>query len=133
MPIMAFTISCWVRKIMRLYVKKYKILGCLTRLRILNILLRHDSGLYVCEIVYILKEKQYNISKHLNLMKMVGLIVEEKQGRRVLYKPNYTKENKDLFASVLYVADNHKETFEKDVKRIEEVVRLRRSKECFKG
>ncbi len=118
---------------MRLYVKKYKILGCLTRLRILNILLRHDSGLYVCEIVYILKEKQYNISKHLNLMKMVGLIVEEKQGRRVLYKPNYTKENKDLFASVLYVADNHKETFEKDVKRIEEVVRLRRSKECFKG
>ncbi len=116
---------------MKLYVKKYKILGCLTRLRILNILLRHDSGLYVCEIVDILKEKQYNISKHLNLMKMVGLIVEEKQGRRVLYKPNYTKENKDLFASVLYVADTHKEIFEEDIKRTEKIVRMRSGRGMF--
>ncbi|MCD6221850.1 winged helix-turn-helix transcriptional regulator [bacterium] len=117
---------------MRLCVKKYKILGCLMRLRVLNILLRHDSGLYVCEIIEILEEKQYNISKHLNLMKMIGLIVEEKQGRMVLYKPNYIRENKDLFSSILCVADANKEIFEKDVKRIEEIVRLRSSRGCFK-
>jgi len=119
-------------KIMELFVKKYRILGCLLRLRILNILLRHESGLYVCEIVDILNEKQYNISKHLNLMKMVELVIEEKQGKMVLYKPNYTEENKPLFSSVLFVADTHREIFEKDIKKIKEIVKLRSSRECFK-
>lgn len=119
-------------KLMKMFVKKYKILGCLARLRILNILLKHDSGLYVCEIIDILGEKQYNISKHLNLMKMVDLVIEEKQGKMVLYKPNYTEENKHLFSSVLFVADTHREIFEKDIKKIEEIVKLRSSRECFK-
>jgi len=117
---------------MKLFVKKYKILGCLIRLRILNILLRHDSGLYVCEIIDILDEKQYNISKHLNLMKMVGLVIEEKRGKMVLYKPNYIRENKDLFSSVLIIADTNKEDFEKDSKKIEKIVKLRSSRKCFK-
>ena len=118
---------------MKLFVKKYKILGCLTRVRILNILLRHDSGLYVCEIIDILEEKQYNISKHLNLMKMVGLVIEEKQGKMVLYKPNYIRENRDLFSSILNVADINKEDFEKDNKKMEEIVKLRSSRKCLKN
>ncbi len=118
---------------MKLFVKKYKILGCLTRLRMLNILLRYDSGLYVCEIIDILEEKQYNISKHLNLMKTVGLVIEEKQGKMVLYKPNYIRENRDLFSSVLSIADTNKEEFEKDSKKIEKIVKLRSSRKCFKN
>lgn len=118
---------------MDIFVKKYKILGCLNRLRMMNILLKYPDGLYVCEIGDILEIKQYNISKHLNLMKMVGLVEEEKQGKLVLYKPYYIKENHDLFTSILTTANYNKDTFESDVKRIKNIVKLRANMKCFRN
>jgi len=99
----------------------------------MNILLKYPDGLYVCEIADILEVKQYNISKHLNLMKMVELVNEEKQGKLVLYKPYYSKENHDLFASILTTARYNKDVFESDVKRINKIVKLSGQKECFKN
>ena len=60
-----------------------KALGEETRLRILRLLFKHP--LSVTEISERLNASQYNVSKHLRIMREAGLLVTEKQGRQRLY------------------------------------------------
>src|SRR5258707_13256110 len=60
-----------------------KALGEETRLRILRLLFKEP--LSVTEISERLHATQYNISKHLRIMREAGLLVTEKQGRQRLY------------------------------------------------
>jgi len=50
-------------------------------LRLLSI----DSKANVSEIIYVLGENQYNISKHLRILKNADLIYEKKEGKRTFY------------------------------------------------
>jgi DNA-binding transcriptional ArsR family regulator len=58
-------------------------LGEETRLRILSLLFREQ--LSVTEIADALKVSQYNISKHLRIMREAGLLETEKRGQQRLY------------------------------------------------
>ena len=60
-----------------------KALGEETRLRILRLLFKEP--LSVTEISERLHASQYNISKHLRIMREAGLLVTEKQGKQRLY------------------------------------------------
>src|SRR5258708_33551753 len=60
-----------------------KALGEETRLRILRLLFKEP--LSVTEISERLHATQYNISKHLRIMREAGLLVTEKQGKQRLY------------------------------------------------
>ena len=60
-----------------------KALGEETRLRILQLLFKEQ--LSVNEISERLKVSQYNISKHLRIMREAGLLEIEKQGKQRLY------------------------------------------------
>ena len=60
-----------------------KALGEETRLRILRLLFKEP--LSVNEISDRLRASQYNISKHLRIMREAGLLVTEKQGKQRLY------------------------------------------------
>jgi DNA-binding transcriptional ArsR family regulator len=60
-----------------------KALGEETRLRILRLLLK--ERLSVNEISERLKVSQYNVSKHLRIMREAGLLEAEKQGKLRLY------------------------------------------------
>lgn len=51
-----------------------------SRLRILNLFLRSDAALCVCELVDALKIPQYTVSKHLTHLKQSGLVDVEKEG-----------------------------------------------------
>jgi DNA-binding transcriptional ArsR family regulator len=59
-------------------------LGEETRLRILRLLLKEQ--LSVNEIAGRLKVSEYNISKHLRIMKEAGLLEIEKQGQHRFYR-----------------------------------------------
>jgi DNA-binding transcriptional ArsR family regulator len=59
-------------------------LGEETRLRILRLLLKEQ--LSVNEIADRLKVSEYNISKHLRIMREAGLLEIEKQGQQRLYR-----------------------------------------------
>ena len=61
-----------------------KALGEESRLRILRLLFKDQLG--VNEISQRLKASQYNISKHLRIMREAGLVEVEKQGKQRLYK-----------------------------------------------
>lgn len=60
-----------------------KALGELSRLRIIRLLLKEQLG--VNDISQRLKMSQYNVSKHLRILKEAGLVEMEKQGKQRLY------------------------------------------------
>ncbi|MDB6022686.1 MAG: winged helix-turn-helix transcriptional regulator [Pedosphaera sp.] len=60
-----------------------KALGEETRLRILRLLFKEPLG--VNEISQRLKVSQYNVSKHLRVMREAGLLETEKLGKQRLY------------------------------------------------
>ncbi|MCS6804849.1 MAG: metalloregulator ArsR/SmtB family transcription factor [Acidobacteriota bacterium] len=67
------------------YIEIFKALGDETRLRIMHLLMAAENGLCVCELVDSLEVPQYNVSKHLKVLKQAGLITERKEGRWVYY------------------------------------------------
>jgi Predicted transcriptional regulators len=62
----------------------FKALADENRLRILNLL--KNGELCVCDIEGVLGIKQSNTSRHLNKLKMAGLIVPEKKSQWVYYR-----------------------------------------------
>lgn len=70
---------------MEKFVNVFKALSDKTRLRILYLLCNVKTDLCVCEIVESLEEPQYNISRHLKILKNTELIRERKEGRWVYY------------------------------------------------
>ncbi len=52
-----------------------------SRLRILWLLLAHPGGVCVCEIVDALRMPRYPVSRHLGVLRKVGLVARNKRGR----------------------------------------------------
>jgi len=72
----------------------FKALSDLTRLKIIWLLLSIDSKISVSEIIDVLEENQYNISKHLRILKNAGLIYEKKEGKWSFY--HYRSSNEEF-------------------------------------
>lgn len=68
---------------MREFIEIFRALSDETRLRIIHLLVLSNKALCVCEIVDALEEPQYNISRHLKVLRNAGLIEEVKDGRWV--------------------------------------------------
>ncbi|MGJ8550568.1 ArsR/SmtB family transcription factor [Winogradskyella wichelsiae] len=66
-------------------IKIFKALSDPTRLKIIWLLLHIDEKICVSEIVDVLDEYQYNVSRHLKLLKNVELVEEVKEGKWVFY------------------------------------------------
>jgi ArsR family transcriptional regulator len=69
------------------YVEVFKALADKTRLRIMRLLSITDGQLCVCEIMDSLQRPQYQISKHLNILKKAKLVEGERKGTWVYYSP----------------------------------------------
>ena len=67
------------------YITIFKALSDMTRLKIMWLLLSIDSKICVSEIIDVLDENQYNVSKHLKILKNAGLIFEKKEGKWTFY------------------------------------------------
>lgn len=67
------------------YTDVFKALSDVTRLKIMWLLLSIDSKICVSEIIDVLHENQYNVSKHLKVLKKAGLVYEKKEGKWIFY------------------------------------------------
>jgi len=65
----------------------FKILGDLTRLRMLT-LLAQQGELCVCELTHALGEIQPKISRHLGLLREAGVVLDRRQGQWIYYRLN---------------------------------------------
>lgn len=76
------------------YTTIFKALSDPTRLKIMWLLFTVDLKISVSEVKDVLQENQYNVSKHLKILKQAGLISEMKEGRWSYY---YYLENDNKF------------------------------------
>ena len=85
-----------------------------TRLRIVRLLATTQEEACLCELVDSLLEPQYKLSRHLKILRQVGLLTSEREGRwvyhRLVSKPKHLKMMSKLIASLpddrsIYAAD----------------------------
>lgn len=117
---------------MREYVEIFKALGDETRLRIMHLFLAAKGDLCVCELVDALEVPQYNISKHLKVLKHAGLVTERKEGRWVYYALANANEP---FRQALFdaLASIPKTLLTKDEKELKKRLRIRVRGKCLVG
>jgi DNA-binding transcriptional ArsR family regulator len=110
----------------------FKALADETRLRVLNLFLLSEKPLCVCEIVDALKVPQYNVSKHLTLLKHAGLVDVEKEGLWGYYHlKNDEPKNRPLFA---FLKDSLTgQAFETDRRNLEVRLLFREEGKCVVG
>jgi len=110
----------------------FKALADDTRLRVLNLFLVSKGAICVCEIVDALELPQYNISKHLTVLRYVGLVDVEKEGLWGYYhlKSDEPK-NRKLFAFLKN--DLRGETYDTDSYNLELRLKLREEGKCVVG
>ena len=64
----------------------FQALSDLTRLRIMRLLADTDEEVCLCEIAESLDEPEYKLSRHLKILRQVGLLSAVKEGRWVYHK-----------------------------------------------
>ena len=114
------------------YLNVFKALACKMRIRILRILQQAGKGLCVCEIMDALEENQYNVSRHLKVLKYAGLVKDEKKGKWIEYR---LVEPKNSFYEKLYEAiyQIQEKEYRDDFKRLEARLALRKNDVCVIG
>lgn len=104
-----------------------------TRLRIMNLLLSADCDLCCCELTDSLKEPQYNVSKHLKILKQARMIDGRQEGRWVYYslpgKPDPFR--KALLEAIKSASQSPRAR--KDVKNLRARMSLRQGGKCTVG
>lgn len=85
LSIWRFSMKDYEVNILERYTTIFKALSDSTRLKIMWLLLSIDSKISVSEIIDVLEENQYNVSKHLKVLKNAGLIYKKNEGKWSFY------------------------------------------------
>lgn len=103
-----------------------------TRLRILNLMLQNCNSLCVCEIVDALQLPQYQISRHLSILKNADLVLVTRKGTWAYYGLVQDEEFVRGLWQLLgrFLSD---ELFTRDVAQLELRLTLRAAGECVVG
>lgn len=118
---------------MESYTRKFKALSDLTRLRALRLVLQSDGDVCVCELVDALQLPQYQVSKHLSVLKQAGLVEDCRVGTWVYYS---VPENTSKFVEGLcrLIADEVLgPVFEADARRLAARLQARSDGRCVVG
>lgn len=116
---------------MQEYIEIFKALSDETRLRLINLLLVADKKLCVCELTDALEIPQYNISKHLKILKQAGLIEEFKDSRWVYWSIKKDNNFKDKIFSA--ASNISKSGLKKDKAELKKRLSLRTNGVCNLG
>ncbi len=109
-----------------------KALSDKTRLRIFWVLKKADTELCVCEIIDAVDENQYNVSRHLKILKFSRLVKEHRQGKFVYYSVSKSgdKVYKILLDMVNAISDKQ---LPNDAGRLKKRLLLRKDNKCVIG
>jgi ArsR family transcriptional regulator len=110
----------------------FKALAERTRLRILNLLLHGEERVCVCEMVDILQLPQYQVSRHLGVLKNAGLVRAHRDGTWAYYElsPKDLGFLRDLFA---LLKEHLSEECSEDIKALKARLSLRVNGKCVVG
>ncbi|MGH7492737.1 MAG: ArsR/SmtB family transcription factor [bacterium] len=114
-------------------IELFKALGDETRLRLVNLFLRTDDDICVCEMVDALALPQYQISKHLAILKNAGLLQAKRRGTWVYYRLDH--EESSFLRDFFKVLSRHleQERFANDAEKLLHRMALREEGKCIVG
>lgn len=113
--------------------RAFKALSDPTRLRMLRLLAGNEAEMCVCELVDVLQERQYNVSRQLKELAAAGLVRGQKEGRWT-YFGLLSGEDPGVAALCHLVAGlPEDEVLAEDQQRFEERIRLRTDGRCKVG
>jgi len=117
---------------MQKYLEKFKALGDETRLRIVHLLIEKKTPLCVCEFTDSLEVPQYNVSRHLKILKHAKLIEDNKEGRWVYF--GLLKTEDDFTKLILEAIRKIPESIlSKDIDEIDKRLAIRTNGKCLSG
>ena len=104
-----------------------------TRIRVVRLLAGTREEACLCELVDSLLEPQYKLSRHLKVLRQVGVLSAEKDGRFVYHKlVSQHAHLKKLYAAI-YALPDSQGVFAADQRRFTQRMRLRESGRCRIG
>jgi len=110
----------------------FKALGDETRLRLVNLLLQTEEDLCVCEMVDTLGLPQYQISKHLTILKNASLLRSSRKGTWVYYRLD--GEESPLLSDLFKVLSRHLGlVFAEDSQKLTQRLAMREEGKCVVG
>ena len=113
-------------------VSVFKALADETRLRLVNLFVTSGKSLCVCEMVDALKLPQYQISKHLNILKNSGLISVKKSGTWAYHSVNRDIiQNEKLYSFLKEFLSG--DVFDEDIRNLDMRLILREGDRCVVG
>lgn len=117
---------------MRDTVELFKILSDETRLRLIAAL--SQGEFCVCELVDALKVSQYNISRHLGVLRKSGLVDDRKEGVWVYYR--LVPKVKPIIDDILKALNKHiasEKIVREDADRLKKRLKIRIEGKCVGG
>ncbi len=117
------------------YTEAFRVLGDISRLRIMNVFVRARQAICVCELVDALGLPQYQVSRQVQQLKQAGLLKVKKQGTWAYYYLN--EENsffRHLFDFLESVAANDEPVLTgRDMRALNMRLSLRENGRCVVG
>lgn len=104
-----------------------------TRIRILRVLAASAEEACLCELVDSLLEPQYNLSRHLKILRQAGLLSAQKDGRFVYHRLVLGIDHLTKLYAVLRALPDDRAKFAADLRRFRARMRLRESGRCRIG
>ncbi len=104
-----------------------------SRLRIIRLLASTDQEVCLCELVDTLLEPQYNLSRHLKLLRQSGFLSAQKEGRwiyhRLVNTPIHLQQLYDFIRSL----PDTDGVYQADLQRFKQRLALREGGRCRQG
>ncbi|VAW64414.1 hypothetical protein MNBD_GAMMA11-517 [hydrothermal vent metagenome] len=111
----------------------FQALSDTTRLRIIRLLATTEQEICLCELVDTLLEPQYNLSRHLKVLRQTGFLTSQKEGRWVYHRlttaPDYLQQ---LYSMVRSLPDTEG-VYRMDLENFNKRIALREGGRCQVG
>lgn len=114
------------------FLRVFKALGDETRLRLVNLFAQSRERICVCELTDALLVPQYQVSRHLTVLKNVGLVGSEREGTWIYYRllEDTTECSKDL---IKVIRKHFKGKYKDDIERLNQRLAKREGGKCVIG
>jgi len=111
----------------------FQALSDTTRLRIVRLLATTGQEVCLCELVDTLLEPQYNLSRHLKMLRQTGFLSSQKEGRWVYHKLITEPEYLQSLYNVVCALPDTEGLFNSDLKNFNQRLALRETGRCRVG
>jgi len=111
----------------------FKALSDTTRLRIIRLLATTEQETCLCELVDALLEPQYNLSRHLKVLRQSGFLTSQKEGRWVYHRLTTEPEYLQQLYSMVRALPDTEGVYSADLENFNKRISLREEGRCRVG